>query len=105
LAGGKAVSQHDDGFIFGFSQCLNSSFLSDCPPLFKSSVQAIIILHLLLSLEDPFRPEVEEVEVEMGSGGPKGFNSHCEDLGSGAVKLPLSHNSPKKEGWYLSVVV
>lgn len=58
-------------------------------------MQAIIILYLLLSLEDPFSPEVEEEEVEMGSGTRRLSDSHCEDLGSGAVKLPLSHNSPK----------
>lgn len=50
-----------------------SSFLPDCRPLFNSTVQAIITLHLLLSLEDSFSPEVEEEEVETGSGGPKGF--------------------------------
>lgn len=50
-----------------------SSFLSDCRPLFNSTVQAIITLHLLLSLEDSFSPEMEEEEVETGSGGPKGF--------------------------------
>ncbi|CAM4577312.1 unnamed protein product [Leuciscus chuanchicus] len=44
---------------------------------------------------DPFSPEVEEEEVEMGSGARRLSDSHCEDLGSGAVKLPLSHNSPK----------
>lgn len=50
-----------------------SSFLPDCHPLFNSTVQAIITLHLLLSLEDSFSPGVEEEEVETGSGGPKGF--------------------------------
>lgn len=58
-------------------------------------MQAIIILYLLLSLEDPFSPEVEEEEVEMGLGARRLLDSHCVDLGSGAVKLPPLTTPPK----------
>lgn len=58
---------------------------------------AIITLYLPLSLVDPFRPEVEEERktVEMGQGAQKLWVPQCEDVGSGAVYLPLSHNSLK----------